>query len=74
VFLKGAPEIVIEHCTSYINKDGDTAELTEAVRENMMNEVVVEQFAKNAYRTLLIAYRDISFEEYETMKSDNNNF
>jgi magnesium-transporting ATPase (P-type) len=29
VFLKGAPEIVIDYCTKYFNKEGEEVELTE---------------------------------------------
>jgi Ca2+-transporting ATPase len=34
----------------------------------------VKKFAKQAYRTILVAYRDMSMEEYEQMKASNNNF
>jgi magnesium-transporting ATPase (P-type) len=34
----------------------------------------VKKFAKKAYRTLLITYRDMSMSEYESIKSENNDF
>lgn len=34
----------------------------------------VAQFAKQALRTILMAYRDFSEEEYETIKAENNDF
>lgn len=34
----------------------------------------VNIFAKQAYRTILMAYRDYSTDEYEDLKSSNNNF
>lgn len=40
VFLKGAPEIVIEHCTTYYDSDGNQQELTEAVKNKILQEVV----------------------------------
>lgn len=39
-----------------------------------MKHIVVESFARKAYRTLLIAYRDYSMAEYENLKDSNNNF
>ena len=37
-------------------------------------ERTVKKFAKQAYRTLLITYRDMSMSEYESIKSNNNDF
>ena len=33
-----------------------------------MNDVVANNFAKNAYRTLLIAYKDLSYDQYHEVK------
>ncbi len=35
---------------------------------------MTDSFAKKAYRTLLIAYNELSAQEYELLKSQNNNF
>lgn len=37
-------------------------------------ERTVKKFAKQAYRTLLITYKDMSMEQYEQIKADNNDF
>lgn len=37
-------------------------------------ERTVKKFADQAYRTLLINYKDISMSEYESIKSENNDF
>ena len=37
-------------------------------------ERTVKKFANQAYRTILMAYRDISMAEFEQIKADNNNF
>lgn len=39
-----------------------------------MKEVVTDNFAKKAYRTILIAYKDLSYEEYCNTKKAHNNF
>lgn len=74
VFLKGAPEIVIEYCTSYYDGSGSQQELTEEVKNKILSEIVTASFAKKAYRTLMICAKDISQQEYEQLKADNNNF
>ena len=33
-----------------------------------MQEIVTETFARKAYRTLLVAYREYTIEEYERVK------
>jgi magnesium-transporting ATPase (P-type) len=39
-----------------------------------MKKIVVETFARKAYRTLLIAYRDYTMGEYNNLKAMNNDF
>ena len=74
VFAKGAPEIVIELCDKYFDKDGNQVELTGEKREEILHDVVTNTFAKKAYRTILIAYTDLTMEQYEQYKAENNNF
>ena len=40
----------------------------------MIHEIVKNTFAIHALRTLLIAYTDMSVQEYENLKSQNNDF
>lgn len=62
VFVKGAPEIVLELCESYFDKDGQVQDITKAQRDRIVNDVVTNSFAKKAFRTLLIAYTDLTNE------------
>ena len=39
-----------------------------------MNTVVRDNFATRAYRTLLVAYTDLSSSEYASLKNQNNQF
>lgn len=39
-----------------------------------MKNIVVNTFARKAYRTLLIAYREYSIEEYQQLEAENNGF
>lgn len=73
MFLKGAPEIVIDYCGSYIDSDGNIQKLTEQEKRNIVGTVVTG-FARKAYRTIMIAYNDLTMEEYERLKAHNNGF
>ncbi len=74
IYLKGAPEIVMDYCSSYVNDDGEASNLNQEKKVDILQNVVTEKFAKNARRTLLIAYSDMTVEQYEQLKSANNNF
>lgn len=74
VFVKGAPEIVINNCDKYIDESGEAAALDEEKKKDIIDNVVVEQFAKKALRTILVAYCDYTREEFDAMRGDNNNF
>jgi Ca2+ transporting ATPase len=74
IFVKGAPEMVIQLCDRYFDENGQEKDLTNHKKEHVVNSVVRDAFAVNAYRTLLIAYTDLSVHEYENLKRENNNF
>ena len=48
--------------------------MNESQKDEIMQRVVTETFARKAYRTLLIAYREYTIEEYERLKNQNNGF
>lgn len=74
VFVKGAPEIVIDKCISFIGQRGQIMNMTPEKKYKIINEDVVKKFAKKCYRTLLIAYADYDEAKWEEMKAANNNF
>lgn len=74
VFVKGAPEIVLEYCDKYYTNKNEVAQLDEQSRTRILKEIVTNTFAKKAYRTLLIAYAELSKDEYERLSAANNNF
>jgi Ca2+ transporting ATPase len=59
---KGAAEIILRLCTHYINENGDRQELTDERREEIITDVI-ERYAKDALRTICIAYRDLEENE-----------
>jgi P-type Ca2+ transporter type 2B len=74
VFSKGAPEIVIDYCSTYFDKSGNIEELNGESKQRILKEIVTNSFAKKAYRTILIAYSEISKDYYEELKRQNNDF
>lgn len=60
MFVKGGPEIVIEHCTKQINSEGKEVDLSAMEVQDIIGVKVVKQFAQKCYRTLLVAYVDYS--------------
>jgi magnesium-transporting ATPase (P-type) len=74
VFVKGAPEMVIELCDQYFDVNGEAQELGHTKKEYILNSIIRDTFAVKAYRTLLIAYTDMPLSEYEHLKAGNNNF
>jgi len=90
VFTKGAPDMVLELCANAEGPEGVVGiddecavpiqliqgEETEgdALPFRELYERTVKHFAKQAYRTLLICYKDITVEDFEALKADNNDF
>ena len=90
IYCKGAPDMLFDYTTSVISATGNIVDLsaTTQVPGNLLSggersaedsyrglfERTVKMFANQAYRTLLITYRDMSMADYEQLKADNNNF
>lgn len=73
VVVKGAPEYVIKSCTRILTQDGETRELNEEEKEQILEETIYG-FARRGLRTLLYAYRDIDSDYWEDLQAQNNNF
>ena len=74
VFVKGAPDFMLDICDTFIGSSGQNETLTATKRDEIMNYVVKDNFAKQAFRTLLIAYHDLTIQEFKSIKESNNNF
>jgi len=57
LFVKGAAEIISEHCTWRLNSQGERIPLTTTDRAKLL-----ELFSGNGLRLLALAYRDVSLE------------
>ncbi len=72
--VKGAPEYILPMCTSQVNAEGENEQLIQGENDRILEEEVFEKFAKQGLRTIAFAYKDISNDEWEELKSEHNNF
>lgn len=40
----------------------------------ILDEILYKEFTKKGYRTLAFAYKDMSYDEFQTLKEECNNF
>jgi len=79
--------MLFERLDGMVNQDGSVVDINEegAFSDPSINngaamsgletlEWTVKQFARQALRTILVTYKDMSEEEYETLKAENNDF
>jgi magnesium-transporting ATPase (P-type) len=55
--VKGASEIVLETCTTYLDENGEKKELDDGIRSHL-NEII-NSYAKQALRTFAFGYKDL---------------
>ncbi|KAI8871093.1 ATP2B3 protein [Ramicandelaber brevisporus] len=65
---KGASEIVLSHCSQYVDSTGNVQQLTESKRQDI--ELSISKFAGEALRTIGIAYRDLPVSEASSLAED----
>jgi magnesium-transporting ATPase (P-type) len=63
---------VVEKCKFYFAADGRPEGLSSAIHEKIEN--VNKEFASKCYRNIMVAYADISRDDFERMKAETNNF
>lgn len=64
IYVKGASEVVLGLCSQAIFEGGEISALDAEEKERITDEVITP-FAKKAYRTLTMAYKDVSRDEIE---------
>jgi len=71
VFVKGAPEIVIQRCTKVIGEGGKIQSLSEQDKSHTIDNVVVG-YAGRCLRALLMSYRDFSEAEWAALNGSQH--
>jgi Ca2+ transporting ATPase len=69
VLSKGASEIILELSNKYVAEGGVLKDL-DAKKTNEIHEKVISNFANQAYRTLSIAYKEVSKEDFDSIMKD----
>jgi len=66
IYSKGASEIMLDLCNQMLEKNGQTSNLTEEIKDNIKNKII-EDYAKKALRTITVAYKEVdsSFDALE---------
>ncbi|KAF0392804.1 PMCA-type calcium-translocating P-type ATPase [Gigaspora margarita] len=62
IYVKGASEIVLKSCTSYMNAEGKTQKFDD--KSKLKFEQIISEYANKALRTICLAYRDTSTSEH----------
>ncbi|KAI8090785.1 PMCA-type calcium-translocating P-type ATPase [Thamnidium elegans] len=68
IYVKGASEIVLGTCESYIDEDGEQHKLTKEVTEKCNS--IISDYADQALRTIAVAYRDISKRRFKKVSDE----
>ena len=70
LFSKGFGENATQICSSYVNPDtGEIEQMNQTIIYHIRNQM--EEFNKNKLRTLYLAYKDISEDEYNNLERIN---
>ena len=71
VYVKGAPDYVLQRCTHYLNEDGSIHDLDEESRNKILDKVI--EMANEALRTMLIAFADLDGYQRDAAWDDPDN-
>jgi P-type Ca2+ transporter type 2C len=55
---KGASEIILEQCSTFLDGEGNITLLSDMQKQNVLN--IINSFASEALRTLCIAFKDLN--------------
>ena len=85
IYTKGAPDMLFPKVVGILDKDfnllgnDDNAPVPALIGDgedtnmNILNRVI-KHFAAQAYRTILVTKKDMSWDDYNNLKSANNDF
>ena len=70
LYTLGASEIVLNLCTHYFDQNGNRVELTQQIKEDII-ENVIEKYGREAMRSTCLAFRDLEANEGGSTHEDN---
>ena len=65
LYCKGAAEIILERCSTFLSMHGEIEPLTDSKRRTL--EDIILSYASDALRTICFAYRDFEAEHIESL-------
>ena len=74
IYVKGAPEKIIDKCTKTYAVDGTRAHLDNDQLNYIKNDIISQHFTSKGYRAIMFAYKDLNIDEFEKLKRQCNNF
>jgi magnesium-transporting ATPase (P-type) len=74
IYVKGAPEYIIDKCTRTHNVDGSRAHMDNEQLNYIKNDIITKQFTSQGYRAIAFAYKDLNVADFEKLKEECNNF
>lgn len=67
IFIKGAPEVVLNQCTETFDSNGDKIELDDDIKKEIKKQMKKEMTTQG-FRTLGFSYKDMTVDEYESIE------
>ena len=74
VYVKGAPEFVINKCIRTFNVDGKKIPMNDDQLNYIISDITSKKFTTQGYRCLAFAYKDYQIAEFENLREQHGNF
>ncbi|CAD8137228.1 unnamed protein product [Paramecium octaurelia] len=71
IFTKGAPDVLLERCSHYINAEGRPVVITNDYKQRI--NAVIKKYASQSLRSILLLYRETMLQGRPTKPDDFNN-
>ncbi|CAK88204.1 unnamed protein product (macronuclear) [Paramecium tetraurelia] len=71
IFTKGAPDVLLDKCSYYINAEGRPVVITNDYKQKI--NAVIQKYASQSLRSILLLYREIMLQGRPTEPEDFNN-
>jgi len=73
IYVKGAPDRIMNKCEYQFNDEGQVIEFYEDDRSKLLLDAS-EKYTMNQLRIFMYAYKDLSVDDYESLRTVNNDF
>lgn len=74
VYVKGAPETVVENCSRHYKSNGELDALSYDQQNYVLENIMTDRMAKLGHRVMAFAVNDFDSAVFEQLRQDTNNF